>query len=287
MPTVTFESFDPTPYQRAPRGNVRGILSLARALAELAPRDESPTIDRTATALDQMIAEVEDGLTIRRRESAPTDPSDDLALDGSADALWAVVRNGLEALASFDHPGLEVVLAKHGKRSAVATAVHRGQQLAARARALSGRLLGTEGLAFTQRSYPEQAESMGEILRLIDQDGLADELDALLGPHLLVALRACQAEYEAMVEIRLSRDDRKSTDLARLRGRLQRAISRYCSAVLTLLDEDQPDTLTQVLTVLRPIDVYRAQGSSSRSTAATDEAPDDEAPQQEAAAEPG
>lgn len=277
MPHVTFETFDPTPYQRAPRGNVRGILSLARSLAELAPRGESVTVARTVGALDQVIAEVEEGLTIRRRESVPTDPTDDLALDGCADALWAAVRNGLEAEASFAHPGLAVVLARHGKRSAVATAVREGRARASRARALAARLFSTEGLAFTQQAYPVQAESMGEILRLIDQDDLADELDALLGPHLLVALRACQAQYEAMVEARMTRDDRKSTDLAHLRGKLQRAISRYCSAVLTLLDEAEPETLTLVLAALRPLEVHRAQMASGRPSGSTDDSVVDEA----------
>lgn len=275
MSPITFESFDSTPYQRAPRGSIRAILPLARSLAELAPRDEAPVIERTATALDRVIAEVEDGLTIRRRESVPTDSADDLAVDGCADALWAVVRNGLEAKASFAHTGLALVLAEHGKRSAVTTAVRQGQDQAARARTLANTLFGSEGLSFTQQTYPVQAESMGEILRLIDEDGLGDELDALLGPHLLVALRACQARYEAMVEARLSRDDRKSTDLARLRGKLQRAISRHCSAVLTLLDEDVPETLTQVLTALRPLEVHRAQQPTGKPTRPSDDASDD------------
>lgn len=277
MPPVTFETFDPTPYQRAPRGNVRGILSLSRSLAELAPRDRSDTIARTAVALDHVIAEVEDGLTVRRRESAPTDVSDELALDGCTDALWAAVRNGLEAKVSFAHPGLSVVLAKHGKRSATATALRQGQEQATRARTLATKLFGAEGLAFTQQTYPVQAESMREILRLIEEDGLADELDALLGPHLLVALRACQAEYETMVEARMSRDARKTTDLARLRGKLQRAISRYCSAVLTLLDENEPDTLTLVLGALRPLEVHRAQMIAAKPASPGDDATNEEA----------
>jgi hypothetical protein len=277
MPPVTFETFDPTPYQRAPRGNVRGILSLARSLAELAPRDQNETVARTADGLDEVIAVVADGLTIRRRESVPTDLSDGLAVDGCADTLWAVVRNGLEAKASFAHPGLAVVLAQHGKRSAVATAIKEGQAQAARARTLASKLFGSEGLAFTQQAYPVQSESMGEIIRLIDEDGLAPELDALLGPHVLVALRACQAEYETMVDGRMSRDDRKSTDLSRLRGKLQRAISRYCSAVLTLLDESKPATLPLVLTALRPLEVHRAQlATPGKTTGPDNEAGDDE-----------
>lgn len=266
MPPLTFESFDPTPYQRAPRGDLRSILALARALAELAPRDDSDVIDRTATALDRMIIEAEDGLTVRRRESAPVDGSDAVVLDGCADTLWAGVRNGLEAKASFAHPGLTMLLAQHGKRTAVAAALREGRDQAERARALAGKLFGSDGLTFTQQTYPVQAESMGEILRLIDEDDLGDELDALLGPHVLVALRACQAQYEAMVEGRLSSDDRKTSDLAQLRGKLQRALSRYCSAVLTLLDESQPDTLPRVLTALRPLEVHRAQLATAKPT---------------------
>lgn len=277
MPPVTFETFDPTPYQRAPRGNLRAILSLTRSLSELAPRSENDTIERTATGLDEVIAEVEDGLIRRRRESAPTDPSDDLALDGCADALWGVVRNGLEAKASFDHAGLAVVLAKHGKRSAVATAVKQGREQAVRARKVASKLFGTDGLSFTQQAFPVQAESMGEILRLIDQDGLAAELDALLGPHVLVALRACQTQYEAMVDARMSRDARKTTDLARLRGKLQRAIARHCSAVLTLLDEKVPGTLPLVLAALRPLAVHRAQLAATKAASPANGSADDDA----------
>ncbi|MCX4241867.1 hypothetical protein [Paraliomyxa miuraensis] len=287
MTAPTFETFDPSPYQRAPRGNVRSMLALARALAELAPRDESGVIERTANALVQVIEDAEEALTMRRRESVPVDLSYELALDACTDALWAAVRNGLEAKASFAHASLPVVLAKHGKRRAVAIAVREGQEQATRARALAIRLFGSEGLTFTQKTYAEQAESTAEILRLIDQDGLADELDALLGPQLLVALRACQVEYEAMVEDRMSRDDRKSADLARLRGKLQRAISRHCSAVLTLLDEDEPETLTQVLAALRPLEVHRAQlASSSRPSPSETAAEDDPgAPAEPAVAE--
>lgn len=177
-----------------------------------------------------------------------------------------------------------MVLAQHGKRSAVDTAIKQGQEQATRARALASKLFGAEGLAFTQQAYPEQAESMGEILRLIDQDGLGDELDALLGPQLLVALRACQAQYEAMVETRMTRDDRKSTDLARLRGKLQRAIARYSSAVLTLLDESEPSTLTLVLTALRPFEIHRAQQGTSKATGAGEDAPVSEADEETAGA---
>lgn len=271
MPPVTFESFDPTPYQRAPRGNLRSIVSLAAALVEHAPRDASDTVDRTTGNLQETIAEAEQGLTVRSRESAPADFSHELVLDGGADALWGALRSGLEARAALGHAGIAAVLATQSKRSPVAVALRAGQNKAKRAKVLLGKLFGEAGLSFTQRTYPEQAVSMATMLRLIDEDELAEEIDELVGPELLVALRATQPAYEAMVDARLSRDRRPKTDLNALRQKLTRAIGRHCNAVLALLDERDPDSLPLVIDALRPVEVFRAQASASGATTADEE----------------
>lgn len=288
MSPVTFETFDPTPYQRAPRGNLEAILSLAGALVEHAPADVADTVDRSTASLEAIIAEAEDGLITRRRESAPIDVSHEVELDGGADVLWNALRSGLEARLSYAHVGIAHVLAAQPKRSPAAAALRAGQQQAARARVLLRKLFPDGGLAFTQRSYPEQAVSMATLLRLIEEDGLAQDIDALVGPELLVALRALQPEYQAMVDARLIRDRRSATDLNQLRQKLTRAIGRHCNAVLALLDEKDPDSLPLVLQALRPVEVFRAQGSNGSSTtsngseapaasetAAPDEAADD------------
>lgn len=267
MPPITFETFDLTPYQRAPRGNVRALISVARALAELAPRDDAKSVERTAAGLEAVIAEAEDGLAARHIESVPTDGSEDTELDGCVDTLWSALRGGLEAKAAFDHPGLSRLLGKHGKRSAIGSALRAGQEQATRARKLIAQLFRDEGLAFTQKPFPEQVVRMATILRIVDEQGLAPEIDALLGPETLVALRAFQPEYETMVEGRLSRDARRTSDLNVLRGRLGRAIVRHCNAVLALLDENVPETLPLVMQALRPIDVFRAKGSVSTKAA--------------------
>lgn len=270
MAAITFESFDPTPYQRAPRGNLRSIVSLSTALAEHAPRDVADTVDRSVAGLEEVIAEAEEGLTVRQRETAPVDFSHELEVDGGADALWGALRSGLEAKAAFGHAGIARVLAAQAPRSPVAVALRAAQAQAKQAKALLGTLFGEGGLAFTQRAYPEQVVSMATILRLIDEDGLAEQIDALVGPALLVALRATQPEYQAMVDARLTRDRRSSTDLNRLRQKLTRAIGRHCNAVLALLDEKDPDSLPLVLEALRPVEVFRAQ-MSARGAAASEE----------------
>ena len=277
MPPVTFETFDSTPYQRAPRGNLEAIVSLAGALVEHAPTGVADTVDRSAASLEAVITEAEDGLATRRRESAPVDVSRELELDAGADVLWNALRSGLESKVAFAHVGVAHVLAAQPKRSPVATALRAAQRKAERARTLLGVLFPDGSIEFTQRTFPEQAVSMATILRIIEDDELAGDIDALVGPELLVALRALQPEYQAMVDARLVRDRRSTTDLNLLRQKLTRAIGRHCNAVLALLDEKDPDSLPLVLQALRPVEVYRAQnggeGSGRSDREATTDAP--------------
>lgn len=258
MPAITFETFDPTPYQRAPRINILKSLALGRALLQSLPPAPTDTVERTAANLERILDEADAAVDERRRESVPLDLASEVAFDSMADGLWAVLRNRLEALSGFEHEDLPRVGEGHGKRSAVAQALVSAQSQAARARALSVRLFGAEGLAFTKTQFPEQAQAMASLLRVIDQDGLAAELDELVGPECLVLLRACQPKYEAMVEARLTRDARKSADLGQARGAILRAVARYTNAVLTMLDESEPDSLELVLTALRPLERLRA-----------------------------
>lgn len=263
MPPVTFESFDPTPYQRAPRLNILKSLALGRALLRAMPEDPSEAVERTAASLERVLEAGDEAVDTRRQESVPVDLAAEVAFDGLADGLWGVLRNRLEALSAFEHEGLPRVAEGHGKRSAVAQAVATAKDKAGRARKLSTRLFGTEGLSFTKTQFPEQAQAMASILRVIDKDELGAEIDELCGPESLILLRACQPRYEAMVEARLTRDARKSADLGKVRGAVMRAISRYTSAVLTMLDESEPESLAVVIAALRPLELLRAAASTS------------------------
>jgi hypothetical protein len=285
MTLITFETFDSSNYQRMGRLDVIEALALGRALLELCPRDASPQIDRIVSKLEQHVAEGEAMLTTRRRESAPTDYSVEMSLDGLADSLWSTLRTRLDGWGVFEHRGMTGVLQAHGRRSATAVTLARARKQAERARELSSRLFGAEGLAFIRLPYPAQARSMASILRLIEEDGLAPIIDELAGPELMVALVACQAQYEAMVRSRMSRTDRRSGHFGLLVGKLRRLLARYVNAVLTLLDEDEPESLDLVLAALRPVEVHRAQMSrgSGRAGASLAEPADDDEPQAEPA----
>jgi len=276
MSPVTFETFDPTPYQRAPRLNILTALALGRALLESQPEEPSATVERKAAVLARVLDEADAAVDARRRDSVPLDLAGEISFDALTDALWAVLRDGLQAVAGYGHEGLSRLAEGQSKKSAVAKAVASAQDRAKRARGLLAKLFGREGLAFTKAQFPEQAQAMASILRVIENDELAPEIEALLGAEILVLLRACQPRYEEMVETRLKRDDRKSSDLAKARAKLLRAIGGYTTAVLTMLDEDEPESLPIVLAALRPLEALRESVTSGVTSAAEEDGADED-----------
>lgn len=287
MQTITFESFDPSFYQRMGRLDIIEVLALCRALLELCPKGVSAQLDRIADKLAQLVSEGEAMLTARRRESVPSDHSFEMWLDALADSLWSLLRNRLDGWGVFEHRAMTGVLQAHARRSSVAVALSLARKKAERARALSVRLFGAEGLAFIRLPYPAQAQSMASILRLIEEDDLAFDIDELAGPEIMIALVACQAQYEAMVKARLSRADRRSVHFGILGGKLRRLLARYVGAVLTLLDEDDPESLDVVVAALQPIEVLRTQlsrGVGRSEAVVVESAEDDESADEPAVA---
>lgn len=267
MPSfITFETFDPTPYQRAPLLTILNLLALGRALLEVVPEEAPEGVQRAARTLEAVLDEGDEAVDTRHQESVPVDPGD-VELDGVADGLWAMLRNGLRAKATLPTVGLARLAEGKGPRSAIGKQVAAATDQAARARALSTRIFGADGLAFTQKQFPEQSQIMASMLRVIDKQGLAAEIDALVGPEILALLRACQPLYASMVDARLARDRRKTSDLGRMRAKIMRAITRYTTAVLGMLDEAQPASLPAVIAALRPVEQIRSQTATATATA--------------------
>lgn len=147
------------------------------------------------------------------------------------------------------------------------------RSLRTRVHCTTWQLLGTNGLAFLRLAYPEQSERTASPLRLVDEDEPGESIAELAGSELLAALNLAHQRYEDMVAARASRGPRPSEDFGDLRAKLQRAIACYSTAVLTMLDEDEPDSREVVLTALRPIEVARARFGSAKRGGQTRDAP--------------
>ena len=119
-----------------------------------------------------------------------------------------------------------------------------------------------------KRTYPEQSQLMANVLDLIKNDDLEDVVLEVGGEELLPILRRCQSAYEAMVDQRATKDAGSRTNLRTARARLQRRIVTYNNLLMTMLVEDDPQTLVLVESALEPMITMHTQLGSVTITAA-------------------
>ena len=263
MPTDhdPFAHFEPNTYSILPNLNLQTTIQLALSLVAVAPELLPAYVKLAAARMLEVAEEAEEERVDRLRAINGDRASGDAELDLGVDPLWSLLRERLKGWSAYTRPGLDFLA--HDLEAPEELDLELLRDRAERGAKLSRRLFGKSGLSFTNFNFVEQGRHTGTLLKLIDTDGLEADLLELAGPELLPALRRCQVAYERMLEARGNRINRASADLRKLRARLRRAISRYASAVMTLLDEDEPGTLSLVEGALQPIPVARlAQGRS-------------------------
>jgi hypothetical protein len=269
MNPVTFDTFDATEYTRTPNIPTRTTVGLGRALLKLRPAQSNEVLDKAALRLESTLQELESALTDRLRSSNSDAPVREIDFDRATDGLWVSLRDRLTSWLAFEHQGLDALPPEFQEKAQLGLA----RKKAGRARYVHDRLFGSDGVAFVQQPYLEQAAAMGSLLRLIDADGHEYDLAELVGGDWLKLLRICQIRYEAMIDDRLARERGKSLNLATIRNKLRRVISIYNNAVITLLDEEVPETLDVVVTALRPM--VRIRDIMNRPTGPSDEPTED------------
>lgn len=279
MDGVTFETFDPTPYQRVPVVNLHSMVVLAKALLDGKPDEAPAAVHKRADKLHEAVGVAENELTARLREQAAAVYGAPVVFDGGADALWTYCFRALEGLQAYMHTAFDPFIAKPD--TAFGQSLAQGRERAKRAATLHQRMFGGRGLAFLRGSFRDQCEVTGSILRLIKEDDLVDQLSELLGPSLVHQLFGLQEHYEAMVVDQLKTPPPSVQSLGELRRRLMRLIGQYNNAVLDMLDEDVHESLEIVVKSLRPMITLRDQlvAGARRKGAAGDEDVQDEEPE--------
>ncbi len=251
MNIVTFETFDPAPYQRVPIVNLRSTVVLAKALADGVPLEPTAQVLKRRDRMQTWVAKAEDELTARLRAEVAAVYGVPIELDGGADVLWSMCVRRLELYAGYEHVGFTTLI--NNPELALGASLAQERKTAERARELHKRLFGDRGLSFLRGTFREQSEATGAILRLIEQDKLGEELGEFVGVALVEQLFAIQELYETMVLDQLKAEPSALVSLRDLRLRLARLIGQYNNSVLDMLDEDAPETLEVVVTALRPM----------------------------------
>lgn len=284
MNTDPFADFDPSPYIFVPNLRLRGMIHLGKALRANTPQSPPMQVVQLASLLDHVLANAEDALVVRLRESNEGSSSADVEFDHAVDGLWSLLRARVLGWVAYKHDGLAFLTdSQELENQGIDYDDLRERGL--RGKQLGERLFGDDGLKMLQLKLSDQARAMATVHGLIEADELEKLVLELGGDELLPILRVCQARYEAMVQARALGEASSAADLRQLRGRLRRVIARYNGAVITMLDDSAPETLELVEAALEPMITVRLdQPSSSPSDPDSDEPispADEQAPNEE------
>lgn len=235
---------------RIPRASLKVLLRLAKTLRRDAPAQTNAIIDEALAELDAKIAATHAAMVARYLSNNPGLTASEAEFDWAVDGLWVLLNRGLEGAQAYAHRGLD----KLSDERAEAVDLPGLREHALAARRVQSLLFGATNMASLVRvPFIEQVETMADILRVIEDQKLEAEIEQVVGPRLLPLLSACQAEYEAMVDDRLSRQRGAAINLATLRNELRVFIVNYATAVHSLFSPSKPESGQVVLDALRSI----------------------------------
>jgi len=245
-------SFDPTPYVRSPVVNIASGISLGQALLAIPAAGFAVPLKKTRARLKQAVEGAQTAWADKQRHSGSGQAltfEEKRAIDLSADRGWGALRMRLEAygLLPEDRPK------------------------ARKARRLLQSLF-TEGTEFLKWRFAEQFAAMDTLLKRIDEERLAADLDDVCGPEFLAHLRELHPIYRNMLHKRPAAVLEAELNLGDQVRDLAAAIADYALKVSAQVEPDDNETIILARTLLAPIDELRE--AQSRSEAAKPEAPD-------------
>ena len=141
-----------------------------------------------------------------------------------------------------------------------------------RAQELVDSIFGITGLVFLRDTYVLQWSAMSMLLKRIDEEGLAADVDKLAGPELLQHIRNVHPRYEAMVQTSLQRETGQTNLLEHVRL-IQRAVVSYATRVCGTVEEDDDTTAETARDALAAIEKMRLTAANKRGGAAEPDAP--------------
>lgn len=257
-------------FATAPVITVSNGVSLAGALYAARPVGADPGIKKAAKHLKSVAEGAQSDLVKRNSELGAFPDEDSRSLDNEADRCWGAFRLRVQAMAML-RPDV--------------------YPQAQRAVEIDGKLF-PQGTEFLKSEYASQSTSMGTVLLTIEQEGLENDVNAIIGAEFLAAVRDVQPRYEAMVRERLRRDKAAGQNLFETIRAIQAAIVNYAGKVIGAIEHDDPATVETARIALLPILNHRdavaaAQRSSKGAAAVVTPAPAVPATPADPTAKPG
>ena len=228
--------FDPLVYTRGPVLDVPSAYSLAVAILSAVPEGDArgEGIRAAAQALRDKTVALREAWTANVKHVS----IDRRPVDNVADASWRAVSLALEATSLLQGTDEDDALAR-------------------RSTALLGRLF-PNGLSFTQGSFTAQWAHADRLLNDIDEDGLAEELEALVGARYLGFVRRAHTAYGEALKI-TEPSEAAPGGLREPKRDVERALQDY---VFALFGQHRPSDAANhslLRRALAPIDAMREE----------------------------
>jgi hypothetical protein len=252
MVIINIADVDLTPYQTCPLLPTESTASLGFDLHSCMPDDAPLQVQKAAKRMLASASAIEEVFTTRV-ELAGVDLNAEVAFDSATDRFWVAVRNRCYYWMYYAHEGLDLLT----KAQQDKIDLEDKREKAELARELDKHLFGIDGLKFLSKRFSQQVVLMASRLKFIAGSEKFSDYEELIGPELLNMLNVLQERYKEMVRDRSARGD-DGSDLKLLRYTLQRHITLYASAVLGMIDEDEPESIEMVLEALQPMVNTRA-----------------------------
>jgi hypothetical protein len=227
--------FDPAPYMRPPRLDVRQAVSLSIALLSALPKNAGPSTKKAARRLRSAAQDLQTAWSHRQRAASPR-PTEKVKADRRIDGAWGALKARLEAygwLPADFYPR------------------------APRAEELVASVFPT-GLDFLTLPMNEEWFESNERLKRIKNENLDAEIDALAGPEFLVEVRAAHEQYGAVLGITQAQS--LPPDSTVLLGPLRAVVAAmgdYLLQIIASVDREAPETIESARKALLPVDRFR------------------------------
>lgn len=249
--TVSTVPLDPITYAHSPSITVSTGITLATALVDACPKDAPANVKKAAVYLKSIADLARTDLADRNRELGTFPDEDSRTLDNEADRCWGGLRLCVQG------------------RAMLRADMYPKAKLAAEIDAK----LFAQGTEFLKSEYASQSSSMGSLLQMIEDDKMEKDINSVVGPDFLAAIRDVQPRYEAMVKERLRRDSASGQNLTERVRTIQNAIVNYASKVLGSVEHDDPATAEAARKALLPIVNHRDAVAAAQRSAPAPAAP--------------
>ena len=228
---MTPTTIDQSRYLQFPRVGVRSGVSLGTMILTAVPEDPGPGVLSAAELLQASVQQ----LKLEWKSKVRGHSTEDVRpYDHRLDRVWAAVENSLDRYTVLDSDN-----AKHMR----ASEVHK-------------RLFPT-GLGFLQLPYIEQHAESEQRVEIIEEEGLREDLDQLVGKDFIDSLVAAHVAYGVALSITAEGEDVPAVSLAEPLRAVTDAISAYVLQVLAFAGLDPEGNTAAARRALRPIDVLR------------------------------